>query len=1275
MSKLKQSKWFIYFLITLMLLPNLSPLTVYAETSDVILHHDFETDTDGWEALDWGNSTSSLTRELTEIEAFSGQKSLEVSREAYNSKLSLNLTDQLIEGESYKFSFSIKLKEGTETLRLASKHSYPGTTNEYPWVIGNKEVSTEWVTFESEAIHYEPGTTEFIVYIESNQEVGTPAVYYLDDIQMIQLEGEDTPEEPEGEAVSIIKHDFETETHGWEKLSWGEELTTALTTAEAYTGDQSLEVTRTGFGSKLSLNLTDQLTEGETYKLSFHLKLKEGTEQLRLASKYSYPETSNEYPWIINTKEVGTEWVRFESGEINYMPGTTEFIVYLESEQTEGTPSVYYLDDVEVVHLEKETTDDKPAAETLSLIDFESGDASGFVARGEVEELTVTDETNHTPDGTMSLKVENRSQNWHGPSLDVYNYVDQGELYEVSAWVKMVEGSDELKLSTQVGAGDTASYNNITSAQVTANEWVNLKGTYRYSSLGGGNLSIYVEGASATSSFYLDDVTFTKLESAPIVIEDITPIKDVYQDDFLIGNAVSMSEFEGVRLELLKKHFNLVSAENAMKPSYAYDEEGNFNFDAEKLLVETAIEEGFDIHGHVLVWHQQSRDALYQDEAGNPLSREEALENMYTHIETTMAAFKDYDDHLISWDVVNEAMIDSANAPYDDWESNLRQSGWYKAIGPDYIELAFKKARETANHLGLDVVLYYNDYNDDQQNKAQSIYHMIKDINERYQEENPGELLIQGMGMQSHYNMNTNPTNVRLSMERFIELGVEIGVTELDVTAGSGGVQTAKEANRQAYIYAELFSLYKEHAEHISRVTIWGLNDATSWRAEQSPLVFDANLQSKLAYEAIMDPETFLLNYEEEQVPVREGQAIKTETTPILDGVEDGLYKEAMTLSVDRFQQAWSTATAEAKAVWDDDFLYVLVNVTNDVLDVTSANAWEQDSVEVFVDQLNSKAPNYDAAEGIGQYRVNVENVQSFGNGNVYEGFKSATKVNGTSYTVEMAIPLTNITPSNETVIGFDLQINDGEDGTRVGVATWNDTSGQGFQDPSVFGEVTLVSDDTDETPTPGEPGEETPTPGEPEEETPTPGDENSTNNDTVIGLSKAPVRVSKGETIVIEDLKATIKMPNDLPEGTTITVGTYDEETYTAANGEKLNVRGEIITVNLVFPEGFEGYEGEFKLTLGVNADADNPAVYYLGEDGWELRGGDYDEENGVIRLMVSGFSTYGVFETEVDDAAGETLPDTSTMMFNWSVIGAILLLVSAGLFRVNKRKQTVKY
>ncbi|MFL6558649.1 MAG: OmpL47-type beta-barrel domain-containing protein, partial [Bacillus sp. (in: firmicutes)] len=41
--------------------------------------------------------------------------------------------------------------------------------------------------------------------------------------------------------------------------------------------------------------------------------------------------------------------------------------------------------------------------------------------------------------------------------------------------------------------------------------------------------------------------------------------------------------------------------------------------------------------------------------------------------------------------------------------------------------------------------------------------------------------------------------------------------------------------------------------------------------------------------------------------------------------------------------------------------------------------------------------------------------------------------------------------------IGFDVQINDGKDGARQSAATWNDTTGNGYQDTSVFGVLTLV--------------------------------------------------------------------------------------------------------------------------------------------------------------------------------------------------------------------------
>ncbi|WP_340009531.1 endo-1,4-beta-xylanase [Paenibacillus sp. FSL K6-0276] len=72
--------------------------------------------------------------------------------------------------------------------------------------------------------------------------------------------------------------------------------------------------------------------------------------------------------------------------------------------------------------------------------------------------------------------------------------------------------------------------------------------------------------------------------------------------------------------------------------------------------------------------------------------------------------------------------------------------------------------------------LYYNDYNEDNQNKAQAIYSMVKEINDKYALTHPGKLLIDGVGIQAHYSINTNPENVERSLEKFISLGVEVNI-------------------------------------------------------------------------------------------------------------------------------------------------------------------------------------------------------------------------------------------------------------------------------------------------------------------------------------------------------------------------------------------------------------------------------------------------------------------------------------------------------------------
>ncbi|GAA4063656.1 endo-1,4-beta-xylanase [Amphibacillus indicireducens] len=702
---------------------------------------------------------------------------------------------------------------------------------------------------------------------------------------------------------------------------------------------------------------------------------------------------------------------------------------------------------------EASVEEERKPAKQLETITFEDGELHGFEARGGNELLTVTDEANYTPGGSSALKVESRQQDWNGPSLRIEQFIDKGSEYHLSVWVKLIDpGSAEITLSSQIGSGDFgASYNNIQTKTVSVDDnWIKLEGTYRYSSVGDEYVTLYIESSSPNASFYIDDVSLIKTNTDLLEIQrNLTSISEVYKDYFMIGNAVSTSDFAGDRLTLLKGHHNLVTAENAMKPDSAYNNR-HFDFNAEDMFVQMALDEGLAVHGHVLVWHQQSPEWLWADDAGESLAREDALVNLRTHIETTVAHFG---DSVISWDVVNEAMNDNPPNP-EDWQGSLRQSGWLQAIGPDYIEESFRIAKDVIDQNGWDIKLYYNDYNDDNQQKAEAIYQMVKEINENYAAENDGELLIDGIGMQGHYNINTNPENVRLSLEKFASLGVEVGVTELDVTSGSDGEQTEEELNQQAYLYARLFQIYRDNHEHISRITFWGLDDGSSWRSDQSPLLFDRNMQAKPAYYAVINPDEFLADFEVIEADARLGKAAYG--TPEIDGKIDDIWGEAPVLPIDRYQGAWHGASGEARVLWDEENLYVLVEVNDSELDKTAEDDDQHDSVEVFIEESKQKSTFYQ--DGDGQYRVNFDNEASFSPEGISEGFESATTIDGTNYLVEMKIPFTTITPEANSEIGFDIQINDAVNGSRESVAIWNDLSGMGFQDPSVFGNLTLAT-------------------------------------------------------------------------------------------------------------------------------------------------------------------------------------------------------------------------
>ncbi|GAB2485637.1 hypothetical protein GCM10008929_08010 [Alkalibacterium psychrotolerans] len=693
------------------------------------------------------------------------------------------------------------------------------------------------------------------------------------------------------------------------------------------------------------------------------------------------------------------------------------------------------------------------ANDSLVFENFEEN-SHGFEPRGDDEVVERTTEEAHS--GDYSLRVTGRTENWNGPSVRVDEHLEAGREYAVSVWVKLIDSSrTDLKLSTQIGDGGGASYQTIDTQTVSSDEWVQLTGSYRYDSLGDGYVSVYVESDSHPTVDFLIDQFELSVEGGEedVAVEtELEPLKDIYEDHFLIGNAVSMNEMDGQRLDLLTHHHNLVTAENAMKPEYTYNTMREFDFSSQMRLVERIKEEGLALHGHVLVWHQQSPEWLHS-EAGELLSREEALQNMYTHIEETIVQ---YGDSVIAWEVVNEAINDNPGDP-ENWRFTLRRSDWYNAIGDDYLELAYTRAREVLDENGwTDVKLYYNDYNDDNQNKATAIYYMIKEINENYAQDNPGELLIDGVGMQGHYNSGTSVNNVRMSIERFRELGIEIGVTELDITTASTGELSEEEEIAQALLYAELFSLYKEHSDVISRVTFWGLSDSTSWRSERNPLLFDGDLRAKEAYFAVANPEEYLARHSNQaEMDRREGQALYG--TPDRTGGLDDIWEQAEVLSIDRYQLAWQGAQGVGRVLWDEDNLYVLIDVTTSSIDVSAEEPWEQDSVEVFLEESNDQAESY--LTGTSHFRVNTEGVESVGDWT--ENEMDSTRVFETNewYSVELAIPWVTLSPSAGDSVGFDLQINDAQSGSRESVAAWNDLSGQGYQNPSVFGELILLAD------------------------------------------------------------------------------------------------------------------------------------------------------------------------------------------------------------------------
>ena len=282
------------------------------------------------------------------------------------------------------------------------------------------------------------------------------------------------------------------------------------------------------------------------------------------------------------------------------------------------------------------------------------------------------------------------------------------------------------------------------------------------------------------------------------------------------GTALSSGKLnDNAYTTIAGREFNMVTPENEMKWDATEPSQGNFSYGSADQIVNFATSHNQRVRGHALAWHSQ-QPPWAQNLSGT------ALRNAMLNHVTTVATH--YRGRIFAWDVVNEAFADGGSGARRD--SNLQRTG------NDWIEAAFRAARAADSGAKL----CYNDYNIDDWNaaKTQAVAAMIRDFKNR-------GVPIDCVGLQSHFTGGSSyPGNYRSTLSNFAALGVDVHITELDIT----------NANATAYgnVVNDCYAVSR-----CAGITVWGVRDSDSWRSGESPLLFDGSGNKKAAYTSVLN--------------------------------------------------------------------------------------------------------------------------------------------------------------------------------------------------------------------------------------------------------------------------------------------------------------------------------------------------------------------------------------------------------------------------------------
>ena len=278
-------------------------------------------------------------------------------------------------------------------------------------------------------------------------------------------------------------------------------------------------------------------------------------------------------------------------------------------------------------------------------------------------------------------------------------------------------------------------------------------------------------------------------------------------------NAALFREDEGFR-KLLAEQYSILVPENCLKWNILRPTAESYSFTDADSLVAFAEMHRMKVRGHNFVWHE----AIPTWFAGT-VNKDNARKFLIDHIHTVGGRYK---GKIHSWDVVNEAIWIQDGRP-----DGLRSSSpWFQMLGPEYIDLAFRTARE-ADPAAL---LTYNDYgieydNDEDGKKRAAVLGLLR----RMKADN---VPLDALGIQSHIHAPAKAPfkkGIRELLDGAKALGLQVYVTELDVNDDAVTVDGITERDEiVADVYRDYLANVLDGPE-IKAVLTWGATDRNSW--------------------------------------------------------------------------------------------------------------------------------------------------------------------------------------------------------------------------------------------------------------------------------------------------------------------------------------------------------------------------------------------------------------------------------------------------------------